>query len=82
MLYRWNQLDPHSSSILKALVAMLCTSLISAHFLRSHPNLALPTGLCAGVLLAQIIPPRFSLRRLAVTLAVVAALGSAFVVFR
>jgi hypothetical protein len=81
MLYKWNQLDPQSASIFKWLITILCCSVTTAYFLRGHPYLALITGLFAGVLLGQTIPPRLSLRRLALTLAAVLALGGVLTVF-
>jgi hypothetical protein len=81
MLYRWNQVDPGSSAILTSLVVMLCASLASTHLWPSHPFMALSAGLCVGVLVGQAIPPRLSLRRLALNLLALLALAGLLTVF-
>jgi hypothetical protein len=81
MLYRWNQIDPGSGAILISLVVMLCTSLASHYLWPSRPFLALTTGLCIGILVGQAIPPRLSLRRLALNLLALVALASLLAVF-
>ena len=81
MLYRWNQIDPGSGAVLTGLVVMLCTSLASTHLWPSHPFMALSAGLCSGVLVGQAIPPRLSLRRLALHLFALLALAGLLAVF-
>jgi hypothetical protein len=81
MLYRWNQIDPASGAILISLIVMLCTSLASIYLWPTHPLRALATGLCIGVLFGQAIPPRLSLRRLALNLSALLALAGLLAVF-
>jgi hypothetical protein len=81
MLYRWNQIDPGSAAVLIGLVVMLCTSLASIYLWPSHPFAALATGVCIGVLVGQAIPPRLSLRRLALNVLVLLGLASLLAVF-
>jgi Na+-translocating ferredoxin:NAD+ oxidoreductase RnfD subunit len=76
MLYRWNQVDPQSAIILKWLVAMLCIFLFEFYW-RSHPSMALTAGLCVGVLMGQIIPPRLSWGRLIIAVSGALVLGTA-----
>ena len=68
-------MDSQSAAILRTLVLMLCVSL-AVHFWRAHPDIALTLGLCVGVLVGQAIPPRLSLRRLAMTISAVLVFGA------
>jgi len=81
MLYKWNQIDPYSGAVLISLVAMLCALLARRYIWPSHPLMALTTGGCIGVLVGQAIPPRLSLRRLALNLLVLVALAGLAAVF-
>ena len=74
MIYRWNQVDPQSATVLKWLIGMLCMFLFEFYW-RSHTSIALTLGLCTGVLIGQIIPPRLSLGRLIITVSGVLAVG-------
>jgi len=82
VLYRWNQIDPQSSALLTSIVVMLCISLASRYFSPSHPYAALATGACVGLLLGQAIPPRLSLRRLAINLLAIPAIVGLLAAFR
>jgi len=81
MHYKWNQVDPQSAVILKWLMAVLCFSLF-VHFWHSHPKLPLVLGLCIGVLLGWAIPPRPSLKQLAIMVIATLALGAALTILQ
>jgi hypothetical protein len=81
VLYRWNQIDPQSGAILTSTVVMLCISFASRYFSPSHPYAAFATGACVGLLLGQTIPPRLSLRRLAINLLAIPAIIGILAVF-
>ena len=81
MLYRWNQIDPASGAVLISLIVMLSTSLASIYLWPTHRFMALATGLCIGVLVGAAIPPRLSLRRLALNLLALLALAGLAALF-
>ena len=76
MHYKWNQIDPQSAGILKFLITMLCFTLFM-YYWHSHPKLAFISGVCVGVLLGWAIPPRSSLRQLAIAVFAALVLGTA-----
>lgn len=81
MHYRWNQLDPQSALILRGTITVLCFSLFM-HYWRSHPDLAFISGLCIGVFLGWAVPPRPSLKQLAVAVSGALVLGAALTMLR
>ena len=79
VLYRWNQADPQSATILKWLIVMLSIGLTEFYW-RSQPSMALTSGLCIGVLIGQIVPPRLTLGRLIIAVSGALVLGAALTV--
>ena len=75
MHYRWNQVDPQSPVILRGTITVLGVSRFSTTAL--HQTLAFISGLCIGVSLGWAVPPRPSLKQLAVAVAGALILGTA-----
>jgi hypothetical protein len=70
MAYRWNELDLQSSGFLKLICLWLFSGVSAWYFRHEHPAIALPGGLIVGTIVAQIIPPRWSGKRLFLVVAV------------
>jgi hypothetical protein len=78
MAYRWNELDPQSSGFLKMLCMWLFSGVSAWYFRHEHPVLALTGGLIVGTLVAQIIPPRWSCKRVFLVVAAWLIVGTIY----
>lgn len=80
MAYRWNELDSQSSGVLKMLCLLLCVAVTGWYFRHQHPVLALLGGLLLGTALAQLIPPRWSNKRVGLTVLLWLFVGAIYAV--